>query len=82
MMSAPESKKIKGLLSDPILPAAVRMREWEAITGVVKVVKIEPADAVREREVVEGKVMGEEIVISPVVWAREREVVLTVKGEK
>ena len=61
-----------------MLPDALRVREEELIAGVVNVVVMSPDSAVREREVKE-RFMGEEIVISPVVWAREREVVVMVE---
>ena len=69
---APVVVRTIGLLLDPMLPAAVVVRSATVIAVAVRVVRIEPADAVRVRLVV-GKLMVAVRVMSPVVWVRERE---------
>ena len=72
MVSAPVVVRMKGLLLDPILPAALRVRLLAVMAVVVRLVRIAPAVAVRVRLVM-GEVMGEVMGIAPVVWVRVRE---------
>ena len=69
--------RMKGLAIDPILPAALKVRDAALIDDAVRVVRIAPACAVRERlfavMVAVGSVMAEVILISPVVCTRERD---------
>ena len=72
MVSAPVVVRMKGLVDEPILPAAVRVRLLAVIAVAVRLVVIAPAVALRVRLVV-GRVMAEVMFVSPVVWVRERE---------
>ena len=66
--------RTKGLESKPIEPDAMRVRLSAVIMASVetgRVVRIEPANAVRVR-LVPLKSIAEEMVMSPVVWVRER----------
>ena len=69
---APVVVRMKGVADEPMLPAAVRVRLFAVMAGVVRVVVIAPAVALRVR-LVPLKSIAEEIVMSPVVWVRERE---------
>ena len=71
MVRDPAVERMKGLAFDPILPAALRVREPVVIVAEVRVVVIAPVAEVRMRLVV-GRLIGEVIFISPVVWVRER----------
>ena len=71
MVREPVVVRMKGLLLDPILPAALRVRLMAVIAVVVRLVRIAPADVVRVR-LAPVRVMGEVMVMSPVVWVRER----------
>ena len=62
-----------------MLPDALRVRSLAVIAVVVRVVRIEPADVVRVR-LAPVRVMGEVMVMSPVVWVREREPAVPVRG--
>ena len=72
MVRAPVVSKIKGVVVEPILPNELRVRSAALIAVPARVVKIEPARALRVR-LVPVRVIGEVILISPVVWVRERE---------
>ena len=71
MVRAPVVSRVKGLVVEPILPAALKVRDAALIAVPARVVKIEPAVAVRMR-LAPIRVIGEVILISPVVWVRER----------
>ena len=67
--------RTKGLESKPIEPDAMRVRLSAVIMASVetgRVVRIDPSCAVRVR-LVPLKSIAEEMVMSPVVWVRERE---------
>ena len=79
MVRAPVVVRMKGLVDEPILPTAVRVRSAAVIAVVVRLVVITPAAAVRVRLVV-GRVMAEVMFMSPVVWVREREPAVPERG--
>ena len=68
---APVVVRMKGVVDEPMLPAAVRVRLLAVMAGVVRVVVIAPANAVRVRLVV-GRLMAEVMFMAPVVWMRWR----------
>ena len=72
-------ERIKGLVADPMLPAAVRARLLAVMAAEVRVVVMAPLCAVRVRLVV-GRVMAEVIEILPVVCTREREPAVPTSG--
>ena len=79
MVSAPVVVRMKGLVDEPMLPAAVRVRLLAVIAVAVKVVRIAPAVAVRVR-LAPVRVMGAVMFMSPVVWMREREPAVPERG--
>ena len=72
MVRVPVVSRVKGLAIDPISPAAFKVRDEAVIAVPVRVVRIAPTCAVRMR-LVPVRVIGEVILISPVVWVRERD---------
>ena len=79
MVRVPEEDRTKGLVDEPILPAALRVRLLAVMAVVVRLVRIAPADVVRVR-LAPVRVMGEVMFMSPVVWVREREPAVPVRG--
>ena len=71
MVRAPVVTRKNGLAIDPILPVALRVRSAALIAVPVRVVKIDPACAVRMR-LAPTRVIGEVIFMAPVVCTRER----------
>ena len=71
MVRVPVVSRVKGLAIDPISPVALRVRSAALIEVPARVVKIEPAGAVRVR-LAPIRVIGEVIFMSPVVCTRER----------
>ena len=78
MVREPVVVRMKGLVDEPMLPAALRARLLAVMAVAVRLVVIAPADAVRVRLVV-GRLMAEVMFMSPVVWMREREFELSVE---
>ena len=78
MVSAPVVVRMKGLVDEPMLPAALRARLLAVMAVAVRLVVIAPAVAVRVRLVV-GRLMAEVMFMSPVVWVREKEFELSVE---
>ena len=79
MVREPVVVRMKGLVDEPMLPAALRARLLAVREVVVRVVRIEPADVVRVR-LAPVKVMGAVMFMSPVVWMREREPAVPKRG--
>ena len=79
MVRDPAVERMKGLALDPILPAAVRVRLLAVMAAKVRVVVIEPADAVKARSLLESKI-GAEIEISPVVCKRNKDLNVPERG--
>ena len=79
MVRDPAVERMKGLVADPMLPAAVRARLLAVMAAEVRVVVMVPLCAVRVRLVV-GRVMAEVIEILPVVCTREREPAVPTSG--
>ena len=71
MVREPVVVRMKGLVDEPMLPAALRVRLLAVMAVAVRLVVIAPAVAVRVRLVV-GRLMAEVMFMSPVVWVRER----------
>ena len=78
MVSAPVVVRMKGLVDEPMLPAALRARLLAVMAVAVRLVVIAPAVAVRVR-LVPVRLMAEVMFMSPVVWVREREFELSVE---
>ena len=66
MVSAPVVVKMKGLVDEPMLPAALRVRLLAVIAVVVRVVVRAPVGALRVR-LVPVRLMAEVMLIAPVV---------------
>ena len=71
MVSAPVVVRMKGLVDEPMLPAALRARLLAVMAVAVRLVVIAPAVAVRVR-LVPVRLMAEVMFMAPVVWVRER----------
>ena len=75
----PEEDRTKGLVDEPMLAAAVRERLLAVMAVAVRLVVIAPAAVVRVR-LAPVRVMGAVMFMSPVVWVRDREPAVPVRG--